>query len=68
MYFIDNNDELILPGSKEEIAEFIEDASQNALIQLNISLPGVLIQMPSKHFFEIIYNRYFSFFISSYLC
>lgn len=55
---LDDDEEIILPGSKEEIGEFIESANNNALIQLEIILPTVIIQIPSKHLFEVIYNRY----------
>ncbi|XP_065221759.1 autophagy-related protein 2 homolog A [Planococcus citri] len=51
-------EEIILPGSKEEIGEFIEDASHNALLQVDVTLPSVTIQIPSKHFYEVIYNRF----------
>lgn len=54
---IGDGEEIILPGSKEEIGEFIEDASHNALIQVDVTLPSVTIQIPSKHFYEMIYNR-----------
>lgn len=57
LVFSDDGEEIILPGTKEEIGEFIEGASRNALIQLNITLPSITIQLPSKHLYEVIYNR-----------
>ena len=53
----DDGEEIILPGTKEEIGEFIEGACRNALIQLNVTLPSITIQLPSKHLYEVIYNR-----------
>jgi hypothetical protein len=52
-----DGEEIILPGSKEEIGEFIDGACHNALLQIEISLPSIVVQVPSKHFYEIVYNR-----------
>lgn len=56
-------DELLVPGNSEEIAEFIAVASKMCLTQLDLSIPKATILLPSKHFFETLYNR-----LSSDLC
>ncbi|PSN53370.1 hypothetical protein C0J52_03803 [Blattella germanica] len=50
-------EELMIPGDKQEMAEFIEYASRNSRIQLEISLPCASMQLCSKHQYEVIYNR-----------
>ena len=49
--------ELVIPGDKSEIADFIDVASVNTKIKLDISLPTVSVVFPSKHLYEVIYNR-----------
>ena len=44
-------EELIIPGSRQEMTEFIEEASHFSRIQLEISLPCASIQIPSKHLY-----------------
>ncbi|XP_011503827.1 PREDICTED: autophagy-related protein 2 homolog A [Ceratosolen solmsi marchali] len=51
-------EELIIPGNRQEMMEFIEEGSQNSRIQLEIGLPCASIQIPSKHLYELIYNRF----------
>jgi autophagy-related protein 2 len=50
-------DELLVPGNSEEIAEFIALASKKCLTQIDISIPKATILLPSKQFFETLYNR-----------
>jgi hypothetical protein len=50
-------EELMIPGDKQEMAEFIDYASRNSRIQLEITLPCASMQLSSKHLYELIYNR-----------
>ena len=50
-------DELLVPGNSDEMTEFAGLASKNCLRQIDISLPKVNFVLPSKHFFEVLYNR-----------
>lgn len=50
-------DELLVPGNSEEIAEFIAVASKMCLTQVDISIPKATLLLPSKQFFETLYNR-----------
>lgn len=56
----DNRDgeELIIPGSRQEMLEFMEEGARGSRIQLEIGLPCTSIQIPSKHLFELLYNRF----------
>lgn len=49
--------ELVIPGDKTEIADFIDVASVNTKIKLDISFPTASMVFPSKHLYEVIYNR-----------
>ncbi|RZF47432.1 hypothetical protein LSTR_LSTR007359 [Laodelphax striatellus] len=51
-------EELIIPGNKEEISEFTEIASSNTITKLEITLPHLNVHFPSKHLYEVIYNRF----------
>lgn len=46
-----------MPGEKEEIQIFQEKAVNNTLLLIDFSLPNVNIQLPSKLFLEVLYNR-----------
>lgn len=50
-------EELLIPGDKQEMADFIDYASRNSRIQLDVSLPCASIHLSSKHVYELIYNR-----------
>ncbi|XP_049811820.1 autophagy-related protein 2 homolog A [Schistocerca nitens] len=52
-----DGEELVIPGDKHEMAEFIEHASRNCRVQLEINLPCASMQISSKHLYELIYNR-----------
>ncbi|XP_015584958.1 autophagy-related protein 2 homolog B [Cephus cinctus] len=51
-------EELIIPGNRQEMMEFIEEGTRGARIQLEIGLPCVSVQIPSKHLYEQLYNRF----------
>nr|QSV39518.1 autophagy associated protein [Locusta migratoria] len=52
-----DGEELVIPGDKNEMTEFIEHASRNCRVQLEINLPCASMQISSKHLYELIYNR-----------
>lgn len=52
-------EELVIPGDKAEIADFIDTASVNTRIKLDLFLPSASLVFPSKHMYEVLYNRYF---------
>ncbi|KAG7200135.1 hypothetical protein KM043_000574 [Ampulex compressa] len=51
-------EELIIPGNRQEMLEFMEESTRGSRIQLEISLPCVSLQVPSKHLYELLYNRF----------
>ncbi|CAH1999640.1 unnamed protein product [Acanthoscelides obtectus] len=53
----DDVEELIMPGDKAEINEFIRQSSACTKIQVEMFLPTVSLQFKSKHIYELIYNR-----------
>lgn len=53
-----DGEELIIPGDSAEIADFIDVASLNTRVKLDITLPTGSVVLPSKHLYEVIYNRY----------
>lgn len=57
LVYVGEGEELIIPGDKQEIAEFIDAASRNARLQVEISLPRANVHFPSKHLYEVVYNR-----------
>lgn len=48
----------VVPGSREEILEFVENTNANAKVFLDITVPNLFVTLPSKHLYEIIYNRF----------
>ncbi|KAK6635316.1 hypothetical protein RUM44_000567 [Polyplax serrata] len=52
-----DGEELIIPGDSAEIADFIDVASLNTRVKLDITLPTGSVVLPSKHLYEVIYNR-----------
>lgn len=50
-------EELIIPGNQKEINDFIRFATQSSQLQFEIHLPCASVQFPSKHMFELVYNR-----------
>ncbi|XP_015509682.1 autophagy-related protein 2 homolog B [Neodiprion lecontei] len=51
-------EELVIPGNRQEMLDFIEDGTRGSRIQLEISLPCASVQIPSKHLYELLYNRF----------
>ena len=51
------NLQLVMPGEKAEIQEFQEKAVNNTLLLIDFSLPNVNVQLPTKSFLEVLYNR-----------
>ncbi|KAK7082787.1 Autophagy protein [Halocaridina rubra] len=49
--------ELTIPSEKEEVLEFIENTLKNVQLHIDIHLPDVQLILPSKHIYEVIYNR-----------
>ncbi|XP_054259234.1 autophagy-related protein 2 homolog A [Macrosteles quadrilineatus] len=52
-----DGEELIIPGDREEMDKFIKTASKNTKLQIQISLPKANVHFPSKHIYEVVYNR-----------
>lgn len=48
----------VVPGSREEIMEFVENTNANAKVYLDINVPCLFVTLPSKHLYETIYNRF----------
>lgn len=55
---INDGEVQVVPGSREEIMEFVENTNANAKVYLDISLPCLFVTLPSKHLYETIYNRF----------
>ncbi|KAE8748880.1 hypothetical protein FOCC_FOCC004474 [Frankliniella occidentalis] len=50
-------EELVIPGNQKEIKDFIRYATQSSQLQFEIHIPCATVQFPSKHMFELVYNR-----------
>ena len=48
-------EELVIPGNRQEMQEFIDEGTGK--VQVDISLPCLSVQIPSKHLYELLYNR-----------
>lgn len=55
---INDGEVQVVPGSREEIMEFVENTNSNAKVYLDINLPCLFVTLPSKHLYETIYNRF----------
>ncbi|XP_072387744.1 autophagy-related protein 2 homolog A isoform X1 [Diabrotica undecimpunctata] len=53
----DDNDELIIPGDKYEIDEFIKSTTDSVKIHVDVYIPQISLQLKSKHVYEVLYNR-----------
>ncbi|XP_011343662.1 autophagy-related protein 2 homolog B isoform X2 [Ooceraea biroi] len=53
-----DGEELIIPGSRQEMMEFMEEGIHGSRVQLEISLPCASVQIPSKRIYEQLYNRF----------
>lgn len=54
----EHSEELVLPGTVEEMKEFADFASSMARYHLDCFFPEVRVHLPSKRFLETLYNRY----------
>lgn len=54
---LDDGEVQVVPGSREEIMEFVDSTNANAKVYLDINVPHLYITLPSKHLYETIYNR-----------
>ena len=50
--------QMVMPGDKQEMTYFQEKAASNTRMALEFSLPNINAYLPTKSFFELIYNRY----------
>lgn len=50
-------DQVIMPADKYQVQEFVEKAMNNTRYSLEFLLPNLNIFLPSKHFYEELYNR-----------
>lgn len=50
-------EELIVPGNAEDMAEFTHSSVELSLVHLDFNLPILNLQLESKQLYEIIYNR-----------
>ncbi|XP_063976895.1 autophagy-related protein 2 homolog B [Diachasmimorpha longicaudata] len=50
-------EELVIPGNRQEMLEFIEEGAHGSKLQIEITLPCLSVQIPSKHLYEQLYNR-----------
>uniref|UniRef100_A0A146KUZ5 Autophagy-related protein 2 n=1 Tax=Lygus hesperus TaxID=30085 RepID=A0A146KUZ5_LYGHE len=52
-----DGEELVIPGCKEDIAKFVDHAIEDSRVHLEVQLPFLSVEFPSKHLYEVIYNR-----------
>ena len=50
--------QLLMPGDKQDVSEFLERAVSNTKLHLDLNIPNVNVFLPDRDFFEVIYNRY----------
>ncbi|XP_070517195.1 autophagy-related protein 2 homolog B isoform X2 [Cardiocondyla obscurior] len=53
-----DGEELIIPGNRQEMLEFMEEGIHGSRLQLEINLPCASVQIPSKRIYEQLYNRF----------
>nr|UXP86414.1 atg2 [Procambarus clarkii] len=53
----DDVGEITIPADKEEVLEFIENILKNVQLHIDIHLPNAQLLLPSKHIYEVVYNR-----------
>ncbi|CRL03003.1 CLUMA_CG016444, isoform A [Clunio marinus] len=56
----DESETLLIPGDRDEINNFCDNAMKFSKIQIKVDLPVVSVQLKSKHLYEVIYNRIIS--------
>lgn len=49
---------MVVVGSTKEMLEFGENCLSNARINCEITIPVLRIHLPSRDYYEVIYNRY----------
>lgn len=57
IYITAEGEELIIPGCKEDMEKFVEYAQEESNVHLEVVLPFLSVEFPSKHLYEVIYNR-----------
>lgn len=50
-------EELIIPGDRSEMNNFIEHSTRSSRIRLDLFVPSLSVQLVSKHVYELLYNR-----------
>nr|XP_032521556.1 autophagy-related protein 2 homolog A [Danaus plexippus plexippus] len=50
-------EDIIIPGTEEEMREFTNSSVEHSAIHLDFSLPILSLQLESKQLYEILYNR-----------
>lgn len=50
-------EELIIPGDRQEMLNFIEHSTRSSRIRLELFVPTLSVQLVSKHVYELLYNR-----------
>lgn len=50
-------EELIIPGDRQEMLNFIEHSTRSSRIRLELFVPTLSVQLVSKHIYELLYNR-----------
>ncbi|KAM5274604.1 autophagy-related protein 2 homolog B isoform 2-T2 [Ctenodactylus gundi] len=54
------NEQMVMPGDPVEMTEFQDKAMSNSHYVLELMLPNIHITLPSKNFYEKLYNRIFN--------
>lgn len=44
-------------GSRQELKEFAQHCAENTEVYLALRIPKLRLWLPSKHFYEVLYNR-----------
>lgn len=53
----DDPETMLIPGDREEMNTFCENAMKSSKLRMKLDLPVVSLQLKSKHLYEVIYNR-----------
>lgn len=48
---------MVIPGDKDEMNNFMECATDSSRIQIELHVPVLHLILPTKHVYEILYNR-----------
>lgn len=49
--------QMVMPGNREDMADFQERASANCLTLVQLVLPLINLYIPDQKFYEVLYNR-----------